>query len=53
MKNMSKVMKKAHKMVKEIVAKFGDVDYAAQLGLCISYLLDGGNKKNGNSRITR
>jgi len=43
MKNMGKIMKAAHKMAKEIVAKFGDVDYAAQLGLCISYVLENGD----------
>ena len=39
MKNMSLIMKEAHKMAKEIKAEFKEVDYKFQLGLCISYLL--------------
>ena len=38
MKNMKEIMIKAHKMTKEIVNKYGDVDYKAQLGVCISYI---------------
>ena len=32
------LMKEAHKMTKEIVEKYGDVDYRTQLGLCLSFL---------------
>lgn len=32
------IMKKAHQMTKEIVEKYGDVDYKTQLGLCLSFL---------------
>lgn len=40
------LMKKAHEMTREIVEKYGDVDYQAQLGLCLSFLAQekGGNK---------
>ena len=34
------LMRKAHKLTKEIVAEFPNVDYKAQLGICISYLLE-------------
>ncbi|HHD2753310.1 TPA: hypothetical protein ACOTG0_002119 [Clostridium perfringens] len=40
MKDMSLVMKEAHKMAKEIKAEFPEVDYKTQLGLCMSYLLN-------------
>lgn len=36
---MKKIFIEAHKMTKEMVEKYG-VDYQAQLGLCISYLLE-------------
>ena len=32
------LMKEAHKMTREIVNKYGDVDYKTQLGLCLSFL---------------
>ena len=32
------LMKEAHKMTREIVNKYGDVDYMTQLGLCLSFL---------------
>ena len=32
------LMKEAHKMTREIVEKYGDVDYRTQLGLCLSFL---------------
>lgn len=32
------IMREAHKMTKQIVDKYGDVDYKAQLGLCLSFL---------------
>lgn len=35
---MKNVMKEAHKLAKEIKAEFPEVDYKAQLGICISYL---------------
>lgn len=36
---MKKILKEAHKLTKEIKAKYPEVDYRTQLGLCISYLL--------------
>lgn len=39
MKDMSLIMKEAHKMTKKIKAEYKEVDYKFQLGLCISYLL--------------
>lgn len=41
MRDMSLIMKEAHKMTKEIKAEYPEVDYKFQLGLCISYLLKG------------
>lgn len=32
------LMREAHKMTREIINKYGDVDYKAQLGLCLSFL---------------
>lgn len=32
------LMKEAHKMTREIVSRYGDVDYKTQLGLCLSFL---------------
>lgn len=32
------LMKEAHKLTREIKAEYKDVDYKAQLGICISYL---------------
>lgn len=36
------IMKEAHKLAKEIKKEFPEIDYMAQLGICISYL---SNKK--------
>lgn len=36
---MKEIMKKAHKMTRGMVEKYG-VDYQAQLGLCLAYLLE-------------
>src|SRR5690554_1061676 len=36
---MKKIFKEAHKMTKEIASKY-DVDYQAQFGLCLAYLLN-------------
>ena len=44
MKISSGLMKEAHKLTKEIKAKYPTVDYKTQLGICISYLLEGVNK---------
>lgn len=38
MRVSSELMKKAHKMTKEIKAEYPEVNYQVQLGLCISYL---------------
>ena len=35
---MINLMKEAHKLTREIKAEYKDVDYKAQLGICISYL---------------
>lgn len=35
---MKNLMKEAHKLTKEIKAEYPNVDYKAQLGICISYL---------------
>ena len=32
------LMREAHKMTREIINKYGDVDYRTQLGLCLSFL---------------
>lgn len=37
---MKKIMSEAHKMTKEIVSKYENIDYKTQLGLCLSYLLN-------------
>ena len=42
---MKNIMKKAHKMTKEIRKEFPNVDYKFQLGLCLSFLYK--NKKEG------
>lgn len=42
---MKELMRKAHKMAKEIKAEYPEVNYKTQLGLCMSYLL---NNKEGN-----
>lgn len=44
MKNMSKLMKEAHKLTREIKVEFPNVDYKTQLGICISYLLNKGEE---------
>lgn len=38
---MKELMRKAHKMAKEIKAEFPEVDYRTQLGICISHLIKG------------
>ncbi|ABG87889.1 hypothetical protein [Clostridium perfringens] len=48
MKDMSLVMKEAHKMTKEIKKEFPEVDYKFQLGICMSYLL---NRKGENEMV--
>lgn len=32
------IMREAHKLTKEIISKYEDVDYKTQLGLCLSFL---------------
>ena len=39
------LMKEAHKMTREIVSEYGDVDYKTQLGLCLSFLSQEGGKE--------
>lgn len=41
MKDMSSLMKEAHRLTKEIKKEFPNVDYKFQLGICMSYLLNG------------
>ena len=43
---MINLMKEAHKLTREIKAEYKDVDYKAQLGICISYLSN--NEKKGD-----
>ena len=38
MVNMKNIMKEAHRMTKEIKAQYPEVDYQAQLGICLSFL---------------
>ncbi|WP_143316853.1 hypothetical protein [Clostridium sp. HBUAS56017] len=38
---MKELMVKAHKMTRGIKEEFPEVDYMAQLGICISYLMKG------------
>ena len=39
------IMKEAHKLTKQIVSEYGDVDYMTQLGLCLSFLSQEGGKE--------
>ena len=39
------LMKEAHKMTREIINQYGDVDYKTQLGLCLSFLSQEGGKE--------
>ena len=39
------LMKEAHKITKQIVSEYGDVDYITQLGLCLSFLSQEGGKE--------
>lgn len=39
------LMKEAHKMTREIINQYGDVDYRTQLGLCLSFLSQEGGKE--------
>lgn len=40
MRNMSKIFTEAHKLTREIKAQYPEVDYRAQFGLNLSYLLN-------------
>ena len=42
------LMKEAHKLTKQIVSEYGDVDYRTQLGLCLSFL---SQEKEGNEMV--
>lgn len=44
---MKNLLKEAHKLTKEIKNKYPEVDYMAQLGVCISYL----NNKEENKMV--
>ena len=39
------LMREAHKLTREIVNKYEDVDYKTQLGLCLSFLSQEGGKE--------
>lgn len=39
------IMREAHKMTKQIVSEYGNVDYKTQLGLCLSFLSQEGGKE--------
>lgn len=41
MKDMSLLMKEAHRLTKKIKNEFPEVNYKFQLGICMSYLLNG------------
>lgn len=43
-------MKEAHKMTKEIKEQYPEVDYQAQLGLCLSFLAQEGEKMEGTEK---
>ena len=53
MKISSKIMKAAHKLTKEIKAKYPEVDYRAQLGICIKFLLKKGEIKMINEMFEK
>lgn len=42
---MKNLMKEAHKLTKQIIKKYGDVDYKTQLSLCLSFLASGEGEK--------
>lgn len=46
---MKNIMKKAHEMTREIKKEFPEVDYKAQLGICISFLYE--ENKKGNDKM--
>lgn len=48
MLRMKKIFKEAHKMTKEIVEKYNDVDYQAQFALCLQYLIEESKKVKYN-----
>lgn len=43
------LMKEAHKLTKQIVSEYGDVDYMTQLGLCLSFL----SQEEGERRMKK
>lgn len=45
---MKELMRTAHKMTKGIKAEFPSVDYKAQLGICMSYLIE---ERKGDSKM--
>ena len=46
---MKNLFTAAHKMTKEMVNKYGDIDYSAQFILCLNYLIE----LNSNKGVTR
>ena len=47
---MKKVFKKAHEMTRKFVEEYG-VDYQAQFGLCLSYLLEKEREEEGMKEL--
>lgn len=45
---MKKLFKEAHKMTREMVDKYGDIDYQTQFGLCLQYLIEESKKVKYN-----
>ncbi|WP_142415381.1 hypothetical protein [Hathewaya massiliensis] len=50
MKLTSEVIKKAHVLTKEIKTQYPEVDYKAQLGICLSFLL---SEKEGVKEVKK
>ncbi len=50
MKLTSEIIRKAHKMTREIKEEFPSVDYKFQFGLCMSYLIE--EEKKGEKKLT-
>ncbi|HBX47564.1 MAG TPA: hypothetical protein DEF85_01565 [Clostridiaceae bacterium] len=49
---MKNLFKKAHKMAREMKEKYPEVDYHAQFGLCISFLLEEKEEEEMDNTIT-
>ena len=49
---MKNLFKKAHEMTREMKEKYPEVDYQAQFGLCISFLLEEKEEEEMDNTIT-